>query len=99
MLSLSCQKAAIARGYCRNGERHHRRKLRIDFRSCLRPDFSPIFRDGRSDEPVTTARQGLNPTLAAGHLAERATQRGYLHRQIAVLDREARPRRLHQCVL
>ena len=55
--------------------------------------------DSGPGEPIALTGQRRYPAFSAGHLGERPTLRGYLHRQIAILDRKARPRRLDQCVL
>ena len=62
-------------------------------------DRSVLRIGDRADEPIPAARQGHDPILPAGLLAERPTQGSYLHRQIALLDGEARPCRLKERVL
>ena len=46
----------------------------------------------RSDETITAPGQRLDPALPAGRLREHATERRDLHREIAFLDDDARPR-------
>jgi len=54
---------------------------------------------GRTDEPVTASRQGLDPTVAARRLAEHPAQGRDLDHEVAVFDRKARPGGVHQRLL
>src|SRR5882757_241561 len=53
----------------------------------------------RPDESIAATRQRFDPALAARLLTERFAQSRDLHRQVALLDHEPGPGRLHQHVL
>src|SRR5262252_7045979 len=74
-----------------------RRKLRCDVDLWRRGGgaFLHLAAD-RPDESVAAARHRFDPTVAAGRLAERPTQRRDLHREVAILDGLAGPCRLDQ---
>jgi hypothetical protein len=50
-------------------------------------------------KPITPTGQCYYPILSAGNLAESPAQCSNLHREVALLDGETRPRRLDECVL
>ena len=58
-----------------------------------------VLHAGRADEPIASSGQGFDPILAASLLSKHPTQGCDLHREVALLDSETRPRRFHQRIL
>lgn len=55
-----------------------------------------VLRVDRPHKAIAAARQGLDPKLPSGCLAEHSPQRGNLDREIALLDGEPGPCSLNQ---